>query len=200
MSEGYLRGVEVIAGTHFATKGRQPLTFEWKSHGLKLSIPEGALLSEAVIDIKVGLAGQFEFPAGAQLVSPVYWLCCKQKFQHPVTLEIQHCAVIQNQSECSSLRFVAARCSEKVLPYKFKVLEKGIFSQSSSYGSIEVKQFSLFAIISSYLFPQKYCARLYYHINGINWRQLHFVMSCNLPIYIEVSLLSNNYGLCLVFK
>ena len=191
LSIGYLRGVEVIAEKRFATKGRHPQTFEWENHGLKLSIPESALPSDQTprtIDIKASLAGQFEFPADTQLVSPVYWIDCKEKFQHPVTLELQHCAVIRNQSECSSLRFVAAKCSQKGLPYKFKVLDKGIFSQYTSYGSIQLKQFSLFGIIGSFLSPKKCFARLYYLVKGFNRWHLHFVMSWNLPICIKVGL------------
>ena len=190
LSIGYLRGVEVIAEKRFTIKGIHPQTFEWENHGLKLSIPEGALPSdptERKIDIKAGLAGQFEFPADKQLVSPVYWIDCKEKFQAPVTLELQHCAVIRNQSECSSLCFVAAKCSQKGLPYKFKDLKKGIFSQHSSYGSIQVKQFSLFGILSPFRSPKKYFAQLYYLVDGINRWQLHFVISCNLAMCIQVS-------------
>ena len=131
--------MEVIAATCFATKGTQSKTFEWKRHGLKLSIPEGALPSdeaEGAIDIKAGFAGQFQLPENAQLVSPMYWLCCRHKFQHPVTLEIQQCAVVRNRS---SLCFVASKCSQKGLPYKFKVLSNGTFSQLSLYGTIALK-------------------------------------------------------------
>ena len=191
----YLRGVEVIAGTRFLTEGRHPQTFEWKNHGLKISIPELSDGVELAIDIKAGLAGQFKLPAGAQLVSPVYWLCCMQKFEHPVTLEIQHCAVIQNQTECSTLQFVAAKCSQKVLPYIFKPLKHGKFSEHSSFGSIEVKQFSIFAITNSSESSESstpprnrmYFTQLYYIVKGVNKWQLNFIMSWNLELCIEVS-------------
>ena len=196
----YLRGVEVIAETQFVIKGRHSQTFEWKGHGLKLSVPEDVLPSdqlECVIDLKASFAGQFEFPKGSQLVSPIYWLCCRQKFQHSVTLEINHCAAIQSQAECSYLRFIAAKCSQKELPYKFKLLSKGVFNPGSSYGSIEVKQFSLYGTIidptveqtDQFIQPpsRQYFAQIYYLVKGVNKWQLDFVVTWNLEERIEVS-------------
>ena len=204
VSAEYLRGVEVTAETQFVIKGRHSQTFEWKGHGLKLSVPEDALPSdqvECVIDVKASYAGQFEFPKGTQLVSPVYWLSCQQKFQRSVTLEINHCAAIQSQAECSYLRFVAAKCSQEELPYKFKLLSKGVFNHGSSYGSIEVKQFSLFGNVidltvehaDQFVQPpsQQYFAQIYYMVEGANKWQLDFVVAWNLEDRIKVSQCSN---------
>ena len=188
----------MIAETQFVIKGRHSQTFEWKGHGLKLSTPEDVLLSdeaECVIDLKASYAGQFEFPKGTQIVSPVYWLSCKQKFQHSVTLEINHCAAIQSQAECSYLRFIVAKCSQEELPYKFKFLRKGVFNHGSSYGSIEVKQFSLFGNVTiieqpdQFVLPppRQYFAQIYYMVKGMNRWQLDFVVSWNLEERIEVS-------------
>ena len=190
ISAEYLRGVEVIAETHFIVKGRHSQTFKWEGHGLKLSIPEGALLSESVIYIKAGLAGQFELPSRAQLVSPIYWLYCDNNFQHPVTLELQHCAAIKHQSECS---FIVAKCSQEELPYKFKFLDKGIFSQHSSHGSVEVKQFSLFGVVERFtqwfvnLLRRSYVAQLFYFDKGENLWQLDFIITWNLELCLTVS-------------
>ena len=99
----------MFAETHFTVKGKISQTFKWEGHGLKLSIPEGALLSDSVIRIKAGLAGQFDLPSCAQLVSPVYWLCCDDDFQHPVTLQIQHCATVVHRSGYPALCFIVAQ-------------------------------------------------------------------------------------------
>ena len=207
ISAEYLRGVEVIAETQFIVKGRHSQTFKWEGHGLKLSIPEGAVLSESVIYIKAGLAGQFDLPSRAQLVSPVYWLYCDNNFQHPVTLELQHCAAIKHQSEYSSLSFIVAKCSQEELPYKFKFLDKGIFSQHSSHGSVDVKQFSLFGLVEVFkqwcinlLQPRSYIAQLFYSEEGENTWLLHFVITWNQELYLTVS--NNNdtslsFGLCM---
>ena len=75
--------------------------------GLKLSIPEGAVLSKSVINIKAGLAGQFQLPSDAQLVSPMYWLYCDYSFQNPIMLELQHCTTINNSFLLSCIRVSA---------------------------------------------------------------------------------------------
>lgn len=94
----------------------------------------------------------------------------------------------------SSLCFIVAKCSQE-LPYKFKFLNKGTFSQSSSYGSVDVKQFSLFGIVIKWgmsLFlhspsPQYYCAQLFYTDEGVNAWKLDFIITWNLDIYLTVS-------------
>ena len=189
-------------------KGRHSQTLKWEGHGLKLSIPEGAVLSESVILIKASLAGQFELPPGAQLVSPVYWLCCGDDFQLPVTLELQHCATIKHQSQHSSLSFIVAKCSQEELPYKFKLLDKGTFSQHSSHGSINVKRFSLFGIVETIMQffvyspqPRSYYAQLFYQSDGDSSWRLHFVITWNLEACLTVSnnILWHNYACMHVF-
>ena len=186
----------MLAETQFIVKGRHSQTFKWEGHGLKLSIPEGAVLSESVIYIKAGLAGQFELPSDAQLVSPMYWLYCVHSFQHPVTLELQHCAIIKKQSGDSSLSFIVAKCSQE-LPYKFKFLHKGTFSQYSSHGSIDVKQFSIFGLVTKLfelslfgLASRSYFAQLFYIDDGENAWKLDFIITWNLELCLIVS---NNY-------
>lgn len=186
--------MEVVAETRFLLKGRHSQTFVWKGHGLKLSVPEGALLFDhTAVDIKAGLAGQFELPANTHLVSPVYWICCDETFQRPVMLEIQHCAAIQNDSEGSLLHFVTARCSQSELPYKFKVLRNGTFSKLSSFGTIEVKQFSLFGIVfdkPKLLLsptPRTYFAKFFHFNLGTNVRRYEFVITWNHELCISVS-------------
>ena len=190
----YHRGVEVIAETQFIVKGKHSQTFKWEGHGLNLSIPEGAVLSESVIYIKAGLAGHFELPSRAQLVSAVYWLYCENDFQRPVTLELQHCVDVKHQSDFSSLRFIVAKCSQEELPYKFKYLDRGTFSQHNSYGSVDVKQFSLFGIVHSVvrwfanlLQFQTYFAQIFYIDEGENKWQIDFVITKNLEPCLTVS-------------
>ena len=185
----------MVAETRFVLKGRRSQTFVWKGHGLKLSVPEGALLFDhAAVDIKAGLAGQFELPVNTQLVSPVYLICCKETFQQPVMLEMQHCAAVQNESESSLLHFITARCSQNELPYKFKVLHNGIFSKRSSFGAIEVKQFSLFGIVfekPKLLLsptPRTYFAKFFHFNLGTNVRRFDFVITWNHELCISVSL------------
>ena len=140
-------------------------------------------LTECKIDIKVGLAGQFNIPDELQLVSCIYWLCGPQRpFLKPVILEIEHCASLQDSSQSESLQFVVAKCSQPELPYQFRVLEKGTFVPQSLYGSIQVSQFSFFGITISRIFsrPPQYYSALFYIQKGLNWWDVDFVITMNL--------------------
>ena len=184
----YLRGFEAFAQTSFTITGSSSQNFEWKGYGLKLHVPEGALPGKeegCTIDIKAGLDGQFEFPEQSQLVSCIYWLSCPQKFLEPVTLEIQHCGLIAKSSQSSSLHFAVAKSSQPELPYKFKALDKGTFSPHSSYGSLQVSQFSFFGILFGG--SPRYYGAVYYINTGHNQWDVDFVMTRDLEVHREVS-------------
>ena len=135
--------------------------------------------------------GQFHIPDDLQLVSCIYWLCCSQKFAKPVKLEIEHCALLHDSSQSSSLRFIAAKCSQAELPYQFRVLEKGMFAPTSSYGSIEISQFSFFAIVIPEMIRRmwsyRYYSRLYYTRINFNTWDVDFVITQHLQAALAVS-------------
>ena len=163
-------------------------TFSWVGYGLKLNIPPGALpagLKECELLMKVGLSGQFELPQNTSLVSAVYWLDSEPrcKFSKHLNLEIQHCVKPTNTSK---LRFIRAKCAQKHLPYKFKDIERGVFTSDSAYGSVELDQFSVMGIRDEN--PDRvYCAFLYYLRRGINQRDIHFVITWNSEPHTTVS-------------
>ena len=141
------------------------------------------------VDIKASFTGQFIIPDDLQLVSCVYWLSGPQKFIKPVTLEIEHCASLQDSSQSESLRFIVAKCSQPELPYQFRVLEKGVFVPLSSYGSIQVSQFSFFGITIPKIFRalQRYHGTLHYIRKDVNEWDLDFIITPNLEASLTVS-------------
>ena len=142
------------------------------------------------VDIKAGFTGQFNIPNDLHLVSCVYWLSCSQTFVEPVTLEIEHYASLQNSSQSSSLRFIAAKCSQARLPYQFKVLENGIFKPKCSYGSIKVSRFSFFAgisILERFQSLHSYFSMVYYIQKNVNKWDVDFVIAPNLQASLTVS-------------
>ena len=125
-------------------------SFEWREYGFMFHVPEGSLppeMTQTTVDVRVSLSGQFEFPKDSDLVSATYWLSCPHKFMKPLDVEFQHCAAITDPSHCSQLSFVITKCTQKELPYKFKELEGGTFSQHSSYGRISLTDFSGLGIV-----------------------------------------------------
>ena len=61
------------------------------------------------------------------------------KFTKPVAIEVQHCANFNNPNQ---LCFVHASCTQKSLPYKFKVINGGSFVFDSKYGVLFTTNFS----------------------------------------------------------
>ena len=127
----------------------EPLDLHWKGHGLKLYIPADALTLDTpapepiTMTIRASINGQFLLPSDLELVSGIYWVSFSKRFSKPVTLSVQHCCNLEDPDQVSSLCFVAAKCTQKELPYSFKErYEKSTFSTESCYGTIELTHFS----------------------------------------------------------
>ncbi len=168
-----------------------PQTFHWAGYGFKLIVPQGSLpagVDQCRLDIKVSVAGQYQFPNNLQLVSGVFWvrplpLC---KFQQQLIVEIQHCAKITSSTKLS---FVRARCSQESLPYTFKQLEGlGSFTDHSSYGSLELNHFSGLAVTGNDVEEREYIASLYYQQCDPRTLEIHFVITWDVEAHITVSL------------
>ena len=77
----------------------EPLNYHWKGHGLRLHIPADALdpsTPPLIMRIQASLSGQFKLPDDMDLVSGVYWIYFPAGvLKKPVTLELQHCAYLE---------------------------------------------------------------------------------------------------------
>jgi len=185
----YLRGFKSFDKTSLVITGSG--TYEWRQYGLKLHVSEGALPAdhkECRIIIKAGLSGQFSFPDDSQLVSFVYWISCSQRFDKPVTLEIEHCAAVQDSSKSSTLHCVVAKSSQAELPYQFKKLKQATISPHTSFGSVKVSQFSIFGIT---WWLRRYCANIYYKKKNMNEWRVIFVITWDLLGFQKVIFVSN---------
>ena len=212
-SHGDFRGAEIIGETCCHISGEKPLMYEWKGYGLRMQILKRALppdVTSAELRIKASLAGQYEFPEDHELVSGIFWISFLHPFLQPAILDIQHCLALTHPSQCSSLSFVVAKCTQKGLPYRFKLLEGGVFTPQSSYGSISIAQFSGVGIAQKrrhasddiqpaikaaktdrgdpHVSPhdlsaeKQYSAQVYYLPTGINKWRLHFLIIQDLDI------------------
>lgn len=171
-------------------------SFYWKGYGLKLYIPSQSLPSHAnscTISIAVSLSGQYKFPAGTQRVSPVFWLKCepKTKFIVPLSLEIEHCALLENTA---NLFMARALCSQEDLPYSFQVLDGGIFTEHSTYGVIQLSQFSCVGVGQKQSKDQplstlwRYWSKVYYMaMDQPNDKKIHFVVTWDDDAHQSVS-------------
>ena len=199
----------MIDHTSFTYTGKAQ-SFNWRRFGFKIHLPDHALppgVNECQLHIKASLSGQFQFPDDTECVSGIYWIACPYTFEKPVTVEIQHCVTKPEYLQHpSSLTFIVAKCTQEDLPYQFKILDGGVFSSNSRYGSIKLTQFSgvgtAFRPLHRPSLMQRlglrprehesdaksYCARLYYSNSGNNSWEVYFAIMWNLELHISVSI------------
>ena len=184
-----LPGVEGCGETSVVIHYSQGQLVEW--NGLKLHIHAGSLpegLQECTIFIKASFAGEYEIPENSNLVSAIFWLCCKPQcsFIKPIMVEIQHCST---KRDLSKLKIVRAFCNQKSLPYKFKPLG-GSFSADTSYGAISMKGFSGIGVIEENLVSERmYYCQLFYHSSLSRHQQrheIHIIFIWNTELHINV--------------
>ena len=154
------------------------LSFYWSGYGFKLHSPPGSLPSgvdQCVLHIYASLAGQYQLPDNVVLVSAVFWVRCDPpcQFKQKLTIELQHCAKMTSSTK---LTFVRAVCSQESLPYTFKKLEHGSFSEQSSYGLLELDHFSGLGVAGEDV-ERLYTASLYYLGSEAHSREIHFVVN-----------------------
>ena len=189
LSQDYLRGVEVYRETVLEVVGDKPQKLEWPGYGFYIEVPEGALAPgvTASVGVKVILAGQFKLPENSQLISAIYWIYTSEVFLKEVAVNIQHCADLKNEEQCSKCKFIIAKCSQKELPYTFKEKE-GLFNPYTQYATIKLKRFSCVGETA----PEKQTIQctglLLYNQIARNKAKFHLVVVKNLDTHLKVSI------------
>ena len=182
----------------------KPKSLISKRDGLKICIPESALsLDVNEVQFKAFFSGWFQFPEGTELVSGLYWIDCPMK---QAKVEIQHCAAAKPADLPHILTFVECTQEASLLSGQqdqFKVLDGGVFSSSSRYGSIDLSHSSIVAIVSKQNptrppsidigvnqpdSSRRYLVRLYYRSIGMHNWEVYFAIMWNLDILINVSI------------
>ena len=186
---GYLRGVDVHGETELEVVGDKPQKLEWPGYGFYIEVPEGALPPgvTAIVGVKVILGGQFTFPENRRLISAIYAVTCSEVFLKEVAVNIQHCAAIKTEEQCSTCRFIIAKCTQEVLSYRFMERE-GVFNLHNQYGAVRLKRFSLIGETASADTDLNCTALMYYReqIPSPLVVDFHFVVVKNLEPYIQV--------------
>ena len=160
----------------------------WKDYGLTLDIPSEVLpndVTQCKLFIKASNSGDYEFPNGYHLISPVFWIRCEPncRFKKPVSMGIQHCARTKNKPE---LRLVRAACTQQKLPYSFEIIKPTEGKQLDT-NSIQLSRFSAYAIVQEGSEDLSYTARLFYFTKDIHDCKVHFTVSLNTPSHRTVS-------------
>ena len=120
-------------------------SYEWIDYGLKMTVPKGALPvdhTECTLTISAAIAGNFELPEGAKLISAMYYISSPIEFAKPVQVEIQHCAVVTQPNDFS---FVIAKDLPGVV--HFSLMSGGVFVSNHSYATIQLNHFCYLAVV-----------------------------------------------------
>ena len=169
--------------------GDKPQKLEWPGYGFYIEVPQGALAPgvTASVGVRVSLAGQFKLPENSQLISAIYWIHTSEVFLKEVAVNIQHCADIKNEEQCSKCRFIIAKCSQKELPYTFKE-KKGLFNPNTRYGTIKLKQFSLVGETAPLDQELHYIGYMLYKPFVNHAADFHFVVVLDDNLHLSVSI------------
>ena len=187
-----IKGARIIAQTKIEITPDQPLDYHWEGHGFKVHIPAGAIGGQrrpVILCIQASLSGNYRLPNDSELVSGVYWLSLHptvKRFHSKATISIQHCA----SDDDSALSFITAMCTQKTLPYDFKSLAGGSFSESAN-GNIQVDHFSAYGILSfgrNKLYANKlYAFCTYYIPKATNVYEAHITVTQDLDLQLKVT-------------
>ena len=180
--------MEVCDETVMEVVGDKSQKLEWSGYGFYLEVPDRALPPgvTASVAVKVILTGQFQLPEDSQLISAIYWISASEEFLKEVAVYIQHCAVIKSVEECLKFRFIIIKCSQKELPYQFRVQE-GVFNPYTQYATIKLKQYSLLGAIGPPGTVVSYTAlKFYKQIPSTRYVEFKFVVVCNHGPFLKV--------------
>ena len=129
---------------------------EWNDFTLKIpqgAIPEGESLT---IDIGVALYGPFQYPEGLRPVSPVFWICVRDKkyfhFLKPVEVTVPHFLTLDGEEDVKSLGLTFLKGHHEMgwkQKTHFQQAEgTALFRPGSDYGVLHTHHFCYLCITS----------------------------------------------------
>ena len=150
-------------------------------------------MDQCVLHIYASLAGQYQLPDNVVLVSAVFWVRCDPpcRFTRKFTLEIQHCGIVTASTKFSFVQASSQHHDQSKYSF-FKMENPSLFTEYSSYGSVELDHFCGVGIGADSSVEKKYCSNVYFLGGEISNKKIHFVVMRNLEAYTTVSLAKNH--------
>ena len=186
---------EITDSTTLEVVPGESLSYCWEGFGLNIEAPANALdsdLPSQTLNLLNCKIDYFKVPENMELVSGIYWVDFKGEFANPITIEIEHCASFDQPSQFSSLSFTFTEPpAQGAVPYKLQPLPGGVFPQDNCYGSIQLSQSSLMAVVSAGSATKSYRALNYYVPKTATTWHMDLIIIYDLEISIKVCLLSS---------
>ena len=143
--EWFNPGTTLSQCTHDGTK------YYDKANDFSLEIPKGAIPEGETITIDIGVAlyGPFQYPEGLRPVSPVFWLCVRDKksfvFLKPVRVTISHFLNLENHDDIESLGLIFLKGDHEMTAqkaYQFQQAQgSSLFELRTQLGVLETTHF-----------------------------------------------------------
>ena len=172
----------------------ESVSYCWEGSGLNLEAPANTLVSDVpsqtlnLLNCKIY---HFKVPENMELISGIYWVDFKGEFANPITIEIEHCASLDQPSQFSSLSFVSTEPpTQEAMPYQLQPFPGGVFPQDSCYGSIQLSKSLIMAVVSAGSATKSYRALNYYVPTTTTTWNMDLIIIYDLEISIKVCLLS----------
>ena len=173
----------------------QPLTYDWKEHGFKVSVPAGAVsqsggqsASQVNMCIQASLKGNNRFPDDLDLFSGAYHLSLNipiGKFSQKVTISLQHCASVDGGEDDENMALSFYTASDTP-PYVFERLPGGSFSESGE-ATIDVDHFTWFSVLGSRERSRRcYSICTYYVPKPLNVQEAHITVTQKKALVMKV--------------
>ena len=139
-------GPHVVGEKVFHIEGRAPQLLSWEEYGFRIRVQENITFGACDVTVKaIVAAGQIDLPEGCELVSAVYDISLFRKLTESITIEIEHCAKLENEVQCEYLSFVISQHDGP-----FRLVNGGTFVPRSQYGTIFRSCFCKAAVVKGY--------------------------------------------------
>ena len=118
-------------------------------YGYKVILPPTCTAPRGKPDVTVStiLSGPFNVPDGAVLVSAVYDIMIDENFKKSITVEIEHCVDVLDESIAGEMFFAIAKADLTTKSFGICPIDGGTFPNNSTYGSIKVKESCLLCVL-----------------------------------------------------
>ena len=120
-----------------------------KEYGYKVVIPKFTPQEKSPVTVSTILSGPFTLPEGAVLVSAVYDILIDKSLKDPVTIDIQHCVDVLDESVIGKISFAIAKADLTKKAFVVQRISGGTFTSGSAYGSITVKESCLLCVVTT---------------------------------------------------
>ena len=142
----YIEYPHMVGEKVFHIEGRAPKLLSWEEYGFRIRVLENITYGACDVAVKAIVAGgQIDLPEGFELVSAVYDIYLFRKLTESIAIEIEHCAKLENESQCEYLSFVISQHDGP-----FRLVNGGTFVPRSRYGTIFRSCFCKAAVVKGY--------------------------------------------------